>query len=44
MLRLYIKYEFPEKDLLSAFGGDKTILPIPQRDVDNNPALEPNKY
>jgi len=26
----------------AAFGGDKTILPIPQREVDNNPSLEPN--
>jgi len=27
---------------LAAFGGEKTILPIPQREVDNNPSLEPN--
>ncbi|MEO8794682.1 MAG: RagB/SusD family nutrient uptake outer membrane protein [Daejeonella sp.] len=27
---------------LAAFGGDKTILPIPQSEVDNNPSLEPN--
>lgn len=27
---------------LAAFGGQKTILPIPQREVDNNPSLEPN--
>ncbi|WP_036678163.1 RagB/SusD family nutrient uptake outer membrane protein [Daejeonella oryzae] len=27
---------------LAAFGGEKTILPIPQREVDNNPSLVPN--
>lgn len=27
---------------LAEFGGDKTILPIPQREVDNNTSLDPN--
>lgn len=26
----------------AAFGADKTILPIPQRELDNNPSLQPN--
>ena len=24
----------------AAFGADKTILPIPQREIDNNPSLQ----
>ncbi|MBC7743998.1 MAG: RagB/SusD family nutrient uptake outer membrane protein [Flavobacterium sp.] len=31
-----------EADPLAAFGGDKTVLPIPQREIDNNPSLTPN--
>jgi starch-binding outer membrane protein, SusD/RagB family len=31
-----------EGNALAAFGGQKTILPIPQREIDNNPSLEPN--
>ncbi len=27
---------------LAAFGGQKTVLPIPQREIDNNPNLVPN--
>lgn len=27
---------------LAAFAGQKTILPIPQREIDNNPSLQPN--
>lgn len=27
----------------AAFGADKTILPIPQRELDNNPSLVPNQ-
>lgn len=27
---------------LAAYGGQKSILPIPQREVDNNPGLVPN--
>lgn len=26
----------------AAFGGNRTILPIPQREIDNNPSLQPN--
>jgi len=27
---------------LAAYGGQKTILPIPQRELDNNKSLQPN--
>ena len=39
---LRYKQNLREGNPVAAFGGTKTILPIPQREIDNNPSLVPN--